>query len=324
MSHFKTNLTAILISLGLSGAGGRACTAGRGDANQRGNNSTNNKSPQQSGSAEVVGKPSDGKPGDFKVLAEGGYGQVGDPFVAVARDPEVYGALRGMVRGLPELDADFLKSNAVAAVFVGLRNTGGYSVELTRDDRGQLLVSERTPPPDVMTTQALTTPFKVVSVPTKAGENINLILQPGLAASMLRPYRVTSGEFITVGGLPQRGEKFRVEGELRLARSERLATVFFDLKGVGAQRSRVLRTIVTGIIDERGRFSMTGVGGALVGGATTLLRVTGQFTGDDDKLQLSFESLPTEDAGGFVWAGKLNASALGPAPARAKPNESIY
>ena len=65
----------------------------------------------------------------MKVLAEGNYGQVGDPFVAVARDARVYAVLRRMAKELPPLADDFFRSNAVVAVFTGLRNTGGYSVE---------------------------------------------------------------------------------------------------------------------------------------------------------------------------------------------------
>lgn len=54
-------------------------------------------------------------------------------------------------------------------VFLGERNTGGYAVEIASvqpEDR-KLIVSyrEQTPDPDMMVTQALTTPWAVAIVP---------------------------------------------------------------------------------------------------------------------------------------------------------------
>lgn len=324
MSNFKPGLVTVLILLGLSGLVARSCAASQQNDKPAGNAS--NESPQQSGSAEVVENRAERKPGEMSVLAEGSYGQVSDPFVVVTRDPAVYTTLRQMMKGLPELNADFFKSNTVAAISVGPRNTGGYAVEFTRTDAGQLLVTERVPPPDAMTTQAITTPFKAVAVPTKEGETVALLLRGVLAESLLRPYRVVSGEFASSPGLGERAERFKVGGELRVARHERLVTVLFDLKGAGDERARVLQIAETGVVDERGRFSMTGAGpSSLFGRPARLLSVTGQFAGDDgDKLHLSFVSSPAGVADAPVWSGELRASASGPAPARSKPKESIY
>jgi hypothetical protein len=262
----------------------------------------------------------------MKVLAEGSYGQGGDPFVVVTRDPKVYTILRQMIKGLPELNADFFRSNAVAAISVGPRNTGGYAIEFTRTGTGQLLVEERVPPPDAMTTQAFTTPFKAVAVPAKEGETVALLLRGVLAESLLRPYRVVSGEFTSPPRPGARAGQLGVAGELRVARYERLVTLLFELKGIGDQRARALQFAVTGLVDEGGRFSVEGVDpGPLLGRPSRLLSVTGQFTGNDgDKLHLTFGSSPTGVADAPTWTGRLSAVASGPAPARSKPKESMF
>lgn len=321
MSNIKPGLMTVLIVFGLSGAGARSCAA-----RQQNDSPAGNATPQQSGSAEVVRKRADGKSGEMRVLAEGSYGQAGDPFVVVTRDPKVYATLRQTIKELPELDADFFKSNTVAAICVGLRNTGGYAVEFTRTDAGQLLVEERVPPPDAITTQALTTPFKAVAVPTKEGETIALLLRGVLAESLLRPYRVVSGEFAPPPGVGGRAEKFGVGGELRVARHERLVTLLFDLKGAGDKRDRFLQMALTGLVDERGRFSLAGAdAGSLFGAPPRPLGVTGQFAGaDEDKLQLSFVWSQTGAAGAPIPAGELSATASGPARARSRPKESMF
>jgi hypothetical protein len=321
MSNFKPGLMTVLILFGLGVAGVCSCAA-----RQQNDGPAGNESPQKSGSAEVFEKRADRSSGEMSVLAEGSYGQAGDPFVVVTRDPKVYATLRQLMKGLPELGADFFKWNTVAAISVGQRNTGGYAVEFTRNGAGQLLVSERVPPPDAMTTQALTTPFKAVSIPTKEGETVALLLRGALAESLLRHYRVVSGEFAPSPRPGERAEKFGVGGELRVARHERLVTVLFDLKGAGDKRARSLQFAVTGMVDELGRFSLAGADpGSLFGTPPRLLSVTGQFTGDDgDKLALSFASSPTGAGDAPVWTGKLSAAASGPGPARSKPNESMY
>lgn len=322
MSYFKPSLMTVLILFGLGGAGARSCAARQQNEKPAGNEPTR----ESGGAAEVVGKRGERKSGEMNVLAEGSYGQVGDPFVVVTRDPKVYTTLRRMMKGLPELDADFFKSNTVAAISVGPRNTGGYAIEFTRTDAGQLLVEELAPPPDAITTQAFTTPFKAVAVPTKEGETVALLLRGLLAESLLRTYRVVSGEFVSQPGSGGRAEKFGVGGELRVARHERLVTLLFDLKGAVEKRPRFLQLAVTGVVDERGRFSTAGTDlGSLFGMPRRPLGVTGQFTGsDDDKLHLSFDWLTTGVTDTPTSAGKLSAAASGPAPPRSKPKESLY
>ena len=316
MINFKTRLAACVFLLGLWGAA--ACAAEQKGAAPRGG-ATNAPPAQREGTAEAQApgqKPARVREGAMRVLAEGSYGGAG-PFIAVAREPKVYAALRGMAPSLPELDADFFRSNAVAAVFIGQRNTGGYAVEIGHEGGGRLVVSESAPPPDAITTQAITHPFKVVSVPVGRGEGVSFELQGGLAAALLRPYRVAAGELKT--GVPHGGGPLRLEGALGLARQGALATVLFDLKGSGGRG--VLRSAATGFIEADGRFSVGDVNsGTLGGGAAVPLRVTASLTADGDRLRLAFES----PAGGSGVAGKLEAVAAGPAPGRGRPDASMF
>jgi PrcB C-terminal len=61
----------------------------------------------------------------------------------------------------------------VVAVFLGIRPTGGYGVEITaaRREGGTLVVEyvERRPRPDALLTQALTAPFHIVALPRHDG-----------------------------------------------------------------------------------------------------------------------------------------------------------
>ena len=257
----------------------------------------------------------------MQVLAEGSYGEAG-PFVAVVRDPTVYAILRGGVPSLPELGTDFFRSNAVAAVFLGQRNTGGHAVEIRHEGGGRLLVSERVPPADVITTQAITHPFMAVSVPIKEGEAVSLLLQGGLAAGLLRPYRVAAGELTSVG--PRGIERLRLDGTMGLTRHGALLTIIFDFKGAG--RTTVLPAVATGVVEADGRFSVAGVSlGTFAGPAAAVpLRATGRLTAEGDRLQLAFESLTVASAVGTRVTGKLEAVATGPSPAPAKPGASMY
>jgi hypothetical protein len=320
MNGFKPKLAACLVLLNLCGAGGAGCAAGQTDASRRGGAANDSAARQGSARATVPGQASGrGREDEMQVLAEGSYGE-GGPFVAVARDPEVYAALRGASPSLPELGADFFRSHAVAAVFVGQRNTGGYAVEIRHEGGGRLLVSERVPPADAITTQAITHPFKVVAVPVKEGEAVSLLLQDGLAAGLLRPYRVVSGE-LTSGG-PRGVERLRLGGTLGLARQGALLTLLLDLKGEG--KTAGLTAAATGLVAADGRFSVAGIGPwALAGSAAAPLRLTGRLTGEGDRLQLAFGPAAGANAGARV-TGKLEVLATGPAPARARPDSSIY
>ena len=118
---------------------------------------------QQNKNDDPVGENRKNEPGPLKVLAEGQISSITDPFVAVIPDDETYSKLRKMEARLPKLEPDFFSLNVVVAAFLGTRNTGGYSVEITRGRNDQFHIAEKAPPKDAMTVQMLTSPFKLVS-----------------------------------------------------------------------------------------------------------------------------------------------------------------
>src|SRR5207244_12583847 len=90
----------------------------------------------------AVEKPStDSQP--LKVLGEGFHSSITEPFVAVVRDSETYAALRRHDANLPNIDAEFFRSNVVIAAFLGERNTGGYGVEINCWRNGDIRISQK-------------------------------------------------------------------------------------------------------------------------------------------------------------------------------------
>ncbi|MBI4055241.1 MAG: protease complex subunit PrcB family protein [Elusimicrobia bacterium] len=91
-----------------------------------------------------------------------------EPAEFVARDESSWRKLWGLVssEALPEVN--FSKQMAVG-IFLGIRNTGGYSVEITgvREEGGRLVVlyKEKKPSPEAFVTQALTAPCHLQVVP---------------------------------------------------------------------------------------------------------------------------------------------------------------
>ena len=72
---------------------------------------------------------------------------------------------------LPQVD---FEKQMLIAVFMGQKNTGGHSIEMTgiEESAGDLTVhvAEQSPKPDDVTTQAITSPFHVVLIPRFSGE----------------------------------------------------------------------------------------------------------------------------------------------------------
>src|SRR5437870_1507100 len=133
----KTIISLMISSMALSGSGFSGCRTSRNES----------KPP-------VVEKPStDSQP--LKVLGEGFHSSITEPFVAVVRDSETYAALRRHDANLPNIDAEFFRSNVVIAAFLGERNTGGYGVEINRETNGDIRITEKTPGKGVMVPQMI-------------------------------------------------------------------------------------------------------------------------------------------------------------------------
>lgn len=319
MLKIHASLLLIVMSLAANGAGAAGCGA-------KSNNAAKNSKPQNNSNASQTPTPQreeeSVKGNEVKILAQGTNSKVQDAFIAVARDVETYAALRELVGNLPDERADFFEKNAVVAAFLGQRRTGGFGVDIARAASGNLRVSERTPPKGAMTTQALTAPFKVVSV--EVGEEAPVVVE-GEAAwqAMMRAYRVERGEFKSGGGFAGRFENLKLEGELRVMREGKLATVFFNLKGTGGTKPRALMETATGIVNNDGNITLAHFDpNSLVDRPRPALRASGQLTEKERKLSLSFESLPTIVADGYGGTGKLEAVATTPAPVKRGANNS--
>jgi PrcB C-terminal len=73
----------------------------------------------------------------------------------------------------PPPAVDFAKE-MIVAVFLGTRNTAGYSVEILGADAGQgsltVRYRQRAPAPDAITAQIITSPFHIVAIPKSSAE----------------------------------------------------------------------------------------------------------------------------------------------------------
>lgn len=260
--------------------------------------------------------------GEIVKLAEGYHSEVTSAFLVVARDPRVYGELRKLVPGLPNLLDDFFNGRAVVAAFMGERNTGGYSVEISSAPNGSIRVAANAPPKDAMVTQMITAPYKVVSVPT----------QPSLVVEAedvwqvsMRTYHIKSGGFSMSGGFAGRTETFDLAGDVRVLREGKLVTLLFDIKGSGAEKERVLREAATGVT-EKGKLEVSRLGtGTLIEIPHSDFSARGEFADKKNQLELELTSLPNMVSDGYGGRGTIAAEAqVTPTPAKPVANKSGF
>jgi hypothetical protein len=262
----------------------------------------------------VTVQDNDRKPGEIKVLAEGSHSRITNPFVAVVRDAETHAALLKLDGNLPKLDEEFFKSNTIVAVFLGERNTGGYSVEITREGTGGIRVAEKVPGKGVMVPQMITSPFKIVAVERGASLPVLLALDDTWRQEM-QSYRVTAGKFGAGGGFAAITEHFGVEGEVRVIREQRLLTFSFDIYSSGSERKRSLVEFATGEIKGSTQITIHKMSaGSLLNSPNSGLQATGAFTIGDKKLSLTFTSLPSYISDAYGGAGSIEAEAAVSAP----------
>jgi len=246
----------------------------------------------------------------MKVLAEGFHSSITNPFIAVVRDSETYAALSKLGGNVPKLGPDFFEGNAVIAAFLGERNTGGYSVEITREANGDIRIAEKMPGKGVMVPQMITSPFKIVSV-SVAATPLLLALDSAWRRKM-RPYRITRGTFTMTGGFAGTSEKFELNGEMRIMRETELATFAFAILSSGPAKKRSLIEFATGIVESNGEITINKMSAdSLVNPPNSGLKATGAFTAGDNKISLNFSSLPSMIADGYQGEGTLEAELVG-------------
>ncbi|MBA3246533.1 MAG: protease complex subunit PrcB family protein [Pyrinomonadaceae bacterium] len=249
--------------------------------------------------------------GEIKILSQNNYSPLTEPFVFVARGAETYTALRELSGAqLPEMSADFFKTRAVVAAFLGQRNSGGFGVEISRAGESSFTINERAPAEDAIVTMALTSPSLVASVPVAADEALNLTLGAEWQGSV-RPYRVNGGELTVTGGIAGVNQPAQLTGDIGMLRAGKFATFLFDLKTTGSPQARALNDTATGFVEAGGRVRLPRFSSSsLTGAIDSPFRATGQFVENEDKLSLTFETVPAPNiADNFSASGRLEATA---------------
>lgn len=252
------------------------------------------------------------QPGGIKVLAEGYQSKITKPFVAVVRDVATYDALRKRDDGLPKLDADFFNANVALAVFLGERNTGGYRVEITPSPV-DINILERKPGKDVMVTQMITTPFKIVALQGMANTAVRLTLDEAWRQQMQR-YKVTSGSFRASGGFAGMSEEFGLEGVVGVMGEGKLATIWLRIVGSGPKR-RLLMECSTGLTDGDSIHVTRMSADSLVSRPNGGLAAIAAFSEKGKRFSLSLMSGPTLIADGYTGGGTIEAE-LAPGDAK--------
>lgn len=313
MLSAKAGVFVLLLSFAFNGAG--SCDAKKSgnmpNSNQVGNASASVKPQPERGGESAVRD-------DVKTLAQGQYSSVRNAFIVAARDAEMYAALRRMVSNLPDVEQNFFQSNAVVAAFLGERQTGGYSVRFNRTADGKLRIEESMPPKGSMSAQVITTPFSVIAVPVNNQASLAVDLGSAWRAGV-RPYRVTNGDFTMSGGITGRSEKFGIAGSISVMREGNLATLILELQSKNGGRERALRDIASGLVKSDGGITINHMGaGSFVDQPADALRATALFTANENRLSLTFDSIPGRIADGYNGRGNLEAAATAPAPQKKK------
>jgi len=269
--------------------------------------SKNSNAPKQSqNSTDQTGTPiaEDQHSGEVKVIAQGFHSAITEPFVAVIRDEATYAELTKLDSNLPKLNVD-LKTNIVIAAFLGQRNTGGYSVEITRPANGEIQVTEKAPGKDMMVPQVITAPFKIVSVPVEGNASVRISASDAFRQTA-QLYRIDKGSFTISGGIAGRSETYSVEGKLQVTRLADLVSVGFAVVSTGTARERSLRDFATGVMKDDA-ISITRMSrGSLVDPPTGDLRVTGKFL-EGNRLTLELTTGGAVVPDGFSGKGSIEA-----------------
>ena len=316
MTRTKFSICVLMIASLLlntaSACGAKTTDAPREAANEGGQSKNKTQTPQPTAGEDNLETNASN---DIKELAAGGYGTVRESFIFVARDTETYASLKKLNDQLPELGADFFKSNAVVAAFLGQRRSGGYGVRIERAASGTLRVSEKTPAKGAMTTMALTAPFRIVSVGVREESPLALELDATWQEAA-RPYRVDEGEFARMGGFAGRPERSSLKGDIRILRHAQLATLFFALRGTsGEEGVHALQDTASGTVAPDGGITLTRLDpGSFVPPPRHPLRARGNFSDDEGKLSLTLEITEAKVNDGYGGRGKLEATATAPPP----------
>jgi hypothetical protein len=265
---------------------------------------------QQNKNDKTVVENQNNNAGELKTLAQGSQSSITDSFVAVIRDDATYAKLRKMEPSLPKLETDFLRLNVVVAAFLGTRNTGGYSVEISRVENGKIRVVEKAPAKDAMTTQVITSPYKLVSFAMEGSTAVELSVGE-IFQQRAQLYQISNGSFNLSGGFTGRSESFQLNGKLQITRLGDLVTIGFALVSSGSSRERSLRSSATGLIKDGTITIERMTHGSLIDPPSGELQVSGKFL-EKNRLSLGLNSqlisVPESYSGGGSIEAELVAT----------------
>lgn len=243
--------------------------------------------------------------GEVKTLAEGSVSPITAPFVAVVRDGETYATLRNLAANLPALNEDFFRANVVIAAFLGERNTGGYSVAISREPNEQIRIAEKAPRKGMMVAQMITSPFKMVSVATNGTPSIRLSVDERFR-QRTELYQITKGSFSVSGGVAGRSETYQLGGKIQVTRLSGLVTIGLAVASSGAARERELRDWATGIVRDNGIVISKLSHGSLLETPSGDLHANVRFS-EKNRLNLDLDSGPATVPDGFSGRGSIEA-----------------
>lgn len=261
---------------------------------------------RNSATAKTETQMKDG-PSELRVLAAGFHSSITHPFVAVIRDADTYSELTKLDGNLPKLDEEFFKSNVIVAAFLGERNTGGYSVEITREGNS-VRIAEQKPGKGMMVPQMITSPFEIAALENNPASAVTFAADEIWA---VKGYRVKSGNFTMSGGFAGFSERFGLSGVLGIKRENNLATIAFGLVGSDPSKKYSLNDVATGVVQGDGHFTISKMSaGSFVKPPNSGLKAMGEFTAGASKISLTFISLPSMIADGYIGQGNLEAEVI--------------
>ena len=242
----------------------------------------------------------------LKVLAEGAQSAIKSPFVALVRDAGSYAALTKLDGNLPKLDDEFFKTKVVVAAFLGERNTGGYGIEINRDVAG-IRVMEKKPGKDMMVTQMITSPFKIVSLEGVSNSPVWLALDDAWQ-SQVSLFHVTTAKFTMSGGIAGTREEFSLGGTIGVLRVGNLATFQFRLIAPATTKRRALIEHATGVVGGDNNIKVSRMSGdSFIDSPNTGLQADGMFSDAGKRLLLNLLARPSMIADGYSGGGSVEA-----------------
>lgn len=242
----------------------------------------------------------------LKVLAEGSYSGVEEPFILVARDQASLEKISNFPINKIDIkeQVDFEK-NIVIAAFAGTKRTGGYSVEISKSG-DEISIALLAPPSDAMVTQALTEPFAIVLVPL-AENNLMDFKIAETWKSKSQTYQVKNASFEFSGGFAGIQKRFKPKGEIEIYRLNNYVTMILKLKGNDEKLERKLSEIITGEIKDN-LLSVEKIGGGtFIENPHPLMKLNAKFSADKILVDLNAHDADYNVSDGFEGKGKFEA-----------------